>query len=72
MLLPTRSRSSILKYLRREHRAVQTLARTVTQNNGNSQTTVVPVNFNGKTLFEIVVDENNSAIMRYGSSPLKR
>ena len=51
---------------------LQTLARTVTQNNGNSQTTVVPVNFNGKTLFEIVVDENNSAIMRYGSSPLKR
>ena len=29
MLLPTRSRSSILKYLRREHRAVQTLARAV-------------------------------------------
>ena len=29
LLLPTRSRSSILKYLRREHRAVQTLARAV-------------------------------------------
>ena len=50
---------------------LQTMLRNV-QSGGSNRTIVLPVNINGHELFQIVVEENNHAIIQKGSSPLGR
>ena len=50
---------------------LQAMLRNV-QSGGSNRTIVLPVNINGHELFQIVVEENNHAIIQKGSSPLGR
>ena len=62
---------AVLSYLASILSELQAMLRNA-QSGGSNRTIVLPVNINGHELFQIVVEENNHAIIQKGSSPLGR